>query len=396
MADSEFEKSFAEMMEGGVTVPESFDPGQRVEATVIRISDSSVFVDVGGKSEGYIGREEFVDDDGGISIKTGDRIKAYFLSAQRGDMLFTTNLGGGSAAQAHLEEAYSSEIPVEGTVEKEIKGGFEVKIAGSVRAFCPYSQMDLRRIEDAEQWVGRSFSCLITQYEEHGRNIVVSRRRLLEAEQLRKRDELQKILKVGDVVAGRVTSIRDFGAFVDIDGLEGLLPVSEIGWGHVEDIHAHLEVGRQVEVAIMKLDWENDRFSFSLKQTLPDPWEEAVKKFPEGSFHSGKVARLTAFGAFVTLAEGVDGLIHISALAGGRRINHPREVIGEGQVVEVRIDKVDSEQKRMSLTLAEAVKEAEAEAREDEKVRKFIDRAEQHSSGSMGTLGDLLAKKLKE
>ncbi|MEN8142092.1 MAG: S1 RNA-binding domain-containing protein, partial [Thermodesulfobacteriota bacterium] len=176
---------------------------------------------------------------------------------------------------------------------------------------------------------------------------------------------------------------------------EGLLPVSEIGWGHVEDIHAHLEVGRKVEVAVLKLDWENDRFSFSLKQTLPDPWQAAVQKFPEGSFHTGKVARLTNFGAFVTLAEGVDGLIHISALAGGRRINHPREVIGEGQVVEVRVDKVDGEQKRISLTLAEAVREAEAEAKEDEKVREFISSSEQQSSGSMGTLGDLLAKKLK-
>ncbi len=396
MVESEFEKSFAEMMEDGLAVPDNLEPGQQVEATVIRISDSDVFLDVGGKSEGYVAREEFLDSNGDISIKTGDRVKAYFLSSSRSELLFTTNLGAGSAAQSHLEEAYESEIPVEGNVEKEIKGGFEITLAGSVRAFCPYSQMDLRRIDDPEQWVGGSFSFIIAQYEDSGRNIIVSRRRLLEVEQLSKKEELQKHLSVGDVVSGRVTSIRDFGAFVDIGGLEGLLPVSEIGWGHVEDIHSRLEVGREVEVAVLKLDWENDRFSFSLKQTLPDPWEEAVNKFPEGSFHAGKVARLTNFGAFVTLSEGVDGLIHISALAGGRRINHPREVIEEGQVVEVRVDKVDSEQKRISLVLAEAVKEAEAEAREEEKVREFISNSGQESSGSMGTLGDLLAKKLKE
>ena len=396
MVDSEVGKSFAEMMDEGVVVPDSFEPGQRVEATVIRISRAGVFIDVGGKSEGYISREEFLDNKGELTITTGDQVKAYFLSSSRSEMLFTSNLGAGSAAHSHLEEAFESEIPVEGVVEKENKGGFEIKLAGSVRAFCPYSQMDLRRIEDPESWIGRSLSFVITQYEESGRNIVVSHRRLLEAEQLSKKEELQKNLKVGDVVSGCVTSIRDFGAFVDIGGLEGLLPVSEIGWGHVEDIHAHLEVGREVEVSVLKLDWENDRFSFSLKQTLPDPWSQAVKKFPEGSFHTGKVARLTNFGAFVTLSEGIDGLIHISALAGGRRINHPREVIGEGQVIEVRIDKVDPEQKRISLILAEAAKATEADAKEEEKVREFISQSEGKSMESMGTLGDLLAKKLKE
>jgi len=299
-------------------------------------------------------------------------------------------------AQAHLEEAFESAIPVEGVVEKEIKGGFEVKLPGSVRAFCPYSQLDLHRIEDADDWVGRNLSFVISQYEENGRNIIVSRRRLLEAEQQRQKEKLRETLKVGDVVTGKVTSLRDFGAFVDIGGLEGLLPVSEIGWGHVEDIKSHLEVGQQVELAVLKLDWDNDRFSFSLKKTMPDPWLAAVTKFPEGSFHTGRVARLTNFGAFVTLAEGIDGLIHIGALAGGRRINHPREVISEGEVVEVRIEAVDPEQKRISLALASAVKEAETDAAEREKVRDYIKRTEQKEQGSMGTLGDLLKKKLSD
>jgi small subunit ribosomal protein S1 len=394
MSDLDNEKSFAEMMDGEFALPESFEPGQKVEATVIRISDSGVFLDVGGKSEGYVAREEFIDKDGDISVKEGDRIRAYFLSAAHSEMLFTTNLGGGTAAHTHLEEAYASGIPIEGMIEKEIKGGFEVKLAGTVRAFCPYSQLDLRRVEDPEEWPGRNLSFLISQFEEGGRNIIVSRRRLLEEEQQQKRQELQETLKVGDVVVGVVTSIRDFGAFVDIGGIEGLLPVSEIGWGRVEDIHTHLEKGQEVEVAIIKLDWENDRFSFSLKQTLPDPWAAAAGKFREGTFHSGRVVRLTNFGAFVNLAEGIDGLVHISALAGGRRINHPREVISDGETVEVRIETVDPEQKRISLALATAVKAAEDEAREQKEVRKLIDRTEQDSSVSMGTLGDLLKKKL--
>lgn len=390
------EKSFAEMFAESSAVPVSFDPGQQVDATVIRLSQSGVFIDVGGKSEGYIVREEFVDKDGELTVKEGDAVKAFFLSAANSEMLFTTNLGSGSVAQSHLEEAYASGIPVEGVVEGENKGGFEVKLAGAVRAFCPFSQMDLHRIEAAEDWLGRSLSFMITQYEESGRNIIISRRRLLEAEQQEQREQLQQTLEVGGVVSGKVSAIKDFGAFVDIGGLEGLLPVSEIGWGHVEDIHSHLEVGQQVEVVVLKLDWDNNRFSFSLKQTLPDPWDVAISKFPEGTFHTGKVARLTNFGAFVTLAEGIDGLIHISALAGGRRINHPREVINEGDEVEVRIEAVDPEQKRISLALASAVKAAEAEGQEVAEVRDYISKSQQQASGSMGTLGDILKKKLAD
>lgn len=395
MENSGKEKSFAEMMDAGFSTPEYFEPGQQVEARVVRITDKNVFLDVGAKSEGYAARAEFVDENGETTVKEGEKIKVYFLSTVHGEMQFTVSIGGGSAAQAHLEEAYAGRIPVSGRVEKEIKGGFQVNLAGKVRAFCPYSQMDRRRVEDPEALVGKEFSFLITQYEESGRNIILSRRELLEEEGRRQMDELRETLKVGSVVRGKITSLREFGAFVDIGGIEGLLPISEIGWGRVEDINSRLEVGQQVEVAVLKLDWDNERFSFSLKETLPDPWQKAVGKFPVGTFHRGRVDRLMPFGAFVNLAEGVDGLLHISGLAGGRRINHPREVVSEGETVEVRIDSVDQEQRRISLTLAAAVKEVEEEAKEVEEVRDFIRKTDSQASGSMGTLGDLLKKKLK-
>lgn len=391
------DKSFADMFAGDFSAPSSFTPGQQIEATVVRTSGGSVFLDVGGKSEGYINSEEFLDGQGELTVKEGDRIKAYSLAGERREMLFTTRLGGaGGAGHPQLEEAFASRIPVEGTVEKEIKGGFEIKLAGGARAFCPYSQVDLRRVEEPAALLGQSLVFRISQYSENGRNIVVSRRQLLEEEAREKRDQLKESLQVGATVAGVVTAIRPFGAFIDIGGLEGLLPVSEIGWGHVEDIHAKLEVGQKVEVVVLKLDWEHERFSFSLKQALADPWQEAARKFTEGSFHTGTVARLTSFGAFVTLAEGVDGLIHISALAGGRRINHPREVVGERQVVEVRIDKVDSAARRISLTLAEAARAAEAENRDEAEVREYIRESDQKSPTGMATLGDLLAKKLQK
>jgi len=387
--------SFAEMFDGKFATPRAFSPGEQVEATVVRITGNNVFLDVGGKSEGYLSREELLDKQGELTVQEGDRIKVYFLSAQRSEMLFTTRLGGGGGAgQAHLEEAFAARIPVEGSIEKEIKGGFEVKLAGTVRAFCPYSQVDLHRVEEPAALVGRSLTFRITQYGENGRNIVLSRRQLLEEEQQEKRRELQETLKVGDTVGGVVTSIRPFGAFIDIGGLEGLLPVSEIGWGHIDDINSRLELGQRVEVVVLKLDWENNRFSFSLKQALPDPWREAVDKFPVGSLQTGRVARLAPFGAFVTLAEGIDGLVHISALAGGRKINHPREVVKEGETVEVRIDQVDPEQRRISLSLAEAVKAAAEEAKTDEEVREYISQTSLQDSGGMGTLGDLFGKKL--
>lgn len=396
MIDSGNEKSFAEMLDEGFSTPEYFEPGQQVEARIVRITDSSVFLDVGGKSEGYVSRAELLDENGEMTAEEGDTLKVYFLSAEHSEMLFTSTLGGGSAAQAHLEEAYASRIPVAGKVEKEIKGGFQITLGGKVRAFCPYSQMDKRRIEDPEAMIGRELTFMISQYEESGRNIILSRRQLLEEESRRQMEDLKETLEIGTVVTGQITSIREFGAFVDIGGIEGLLPISEIGWGRVEDINSKLEVGQKVQVAVLKLDWDKERFSFSLKETLPDPWQLAVGKFPEGTFHSGRVERLAPFGAFVNLAEGVDGLLHISGLAGGRRINHPREVLSEGEIVEVRVDSVDPVQRRISLTLAAAVKEVEEEEKVVKEVREFISETESKSSGSMGTLGDLLKKKLEK
>jgi len=198
-------------------------------------------------------------------------------------------------------------------------------------------------------------------------------------------------------VTGKITSIKDFGAFVDIDGIEGLIPISEIGWSRTENIHDFLKEDQQVEVVILKLDWANKRFSFSLKQALPDPWQDIAKNFPIGSFQAGKVVRLTKFGAFVNLAAGIDGLIHISKLGGGRRINHPKEVIEEGQAVEVKIEAIDPEQKRISLSLAGEMAEEEAADKEEEEIRQYIQKHDKPDTGdSLGTLGEILKAKLQE
>ena len=193
-------------------------------------------------------------------------------------------------------------------------------------------------------------------------------------------------------VSGDITSIEKFGAFVDIGGIEGLIPISEISWGRVEDINGSLSVGQKVDVAIKKLDWGNDKFSFSLKEILPNPWDDIGLKYPEGSSHTGKVVRLAPFGAFVTLEPGIDGLVHISELGKGKRINHPREVLEENQTIEVKISRVDEEEKRLSLAMVSNEQDSEDSA----SYKKYMAGTSKKSSGSFSTLGDILRAKMEE
>lgn len=400
-------RSFAELLEESYVEPTRLEPGQKVEAVIVRIGREWIFINLGGKSEGYFAISEVTAADGGLTVKEGDSIEAYFLSSGKGGMLFTTRLGKGSEASAHLEEAFHGGIPVEGTIEKEVKGGFNVKVAGGIRAFCPFSQTGLSRSEN-EAAVGRKLLFVIMEYKEAGKNIIVSHRAVLEEERRQQREKLKASLVEGMTVSGTVCSIRNFGAFVDIGGLEGLLPISEICWGRIEDIHERLHEGQQIEVKIMKLDWDNDRFSFSLKNATPDPWETVAEKYPENSTQQGVVSRLTTFGAFVTLGEGVDGLLHISVLAKGRRINHPREVVTEGQNIEVRIEAINQEERRISLSPAEELAPRRQTAQagtdpdaEEEKQRQdyqeYMGKAEaKKKSESLGTLGDLLASRLNK
>jgi small subunit ribosomal protein S1 len=382
------DESFADLLEQSLSSQSGrLAPGQKVSARVLKVSSEWLLVDTGHKGEGVVDLKEFTDPDGSVTVKEGDTISVYFLSSRQGEMRFTTKIGSGASGSAQLEEAWQAGIPVEGAVEKEIKGGFEVKLSGAVRAFCPYSQMSLRRVDNPESIIGTRLSFRITDYSENGRNIIVSRRVLLEEEQARLKEEVRSTISEGMTVPGTVTSLQKFGAFVDIGGIEGLLPISEIGWARVKDVSDVLSVGQQVQVVVKVIDREKDRISLSLKDTLADPWEEVAQKFPEGSFQTGTVSRLAPFGAFVTLSDGLDGLIHISRLGGGKRINHPREVLKEGEPVEVKIESIDRENRRLSLLLAGAARAAgEEEATLEEFRRNAVD-----SPAGMGTLGDLFA-----
>lgn len=394
MRDQDFDRDdeeniddFAAMLEESLSGTPRLELGQKTEAKILQIGENWMFLDIGQKGEGVLAIHEFQNEEGEMTVAAGDTITAYFVSREGGEMRFTTKIGGGGSGTEQLEEAWRSGIPVDGRVEREIKGGYEVKLPGNLRAFCPYSQIALRRIENLEEVIDQSFSFKITKFEEQGRNVVVSRRDILEDERRELRNEIKKTLKEGARVQGEITSIRDFGAFVDIGGIEGLLPISEIAYGRVEDINEILKVGQKLELVVKRIDWDENKFSFSLRDTLADPWSQVPSKYPVGTQLMGKVSRLAEFGAFITLEEGIDGLIHISKLGEGRRINHPREVLKVGEELAVTIEKIEVEQRRISLVPAGA----EVECGE----KSYSDAPASSGTGTgmgtgMGTLGDLL------
>jgi small subunit ribosomal protein S1 len=382
------EESFADLLEQSMVHAKELKPGHKIKATVLQIGKDWVFLDVGQKGEGVLDVKELRDETGNLTVAVGDKVDAYYLSNAGGELRFTTRLGAGAAGAAQIEEAWRSGIPVEGRLEKEIKGGFEVRLPGGVRAFCPFSQLGLRREDYPEAVAGQTRSFKVIQFGEQGRNVVVSHRVILEEERARQREALRETLREGMVVKGRVTSLRDFGAFVDIGGIEGLLPISEVSYGRVENLGDVLQVGQELELAVKKLDWEANRFSFSLRDTLADPWKKVGSVYIEGAIYPGKVVRLAPFGAFVTLEDGIDGLVHISRLGGGRRLKHASEVLRAGQALNVKVEKIDQEQRRISLVPVTGGEEPEAV---EEQPVAFV---EKPASESMGTLGEVLKKKL--
>lgn len=342
-------ENFADLFNASITeLREGFNPGEKVEGTVISVGKYSVFIDVGAASEGVINADELKNKEGEISVKEGDRISAYFVSAKNG-FEFTVKMSSDAAA-SHLQEIYDAGIPVEGKVTGERNGGYTVKIGGE-EAFCPFSQIDMRRGEPS-QYIGEKFSFILTEYS--NRNVVVSRRKLLEKEAVDKIKDLQYNLVEGELIHGTISRIMDFGAFVDLGGMDGLIPISELAWWRVEDVNEIVSVGDQVTVKILKLDWSNDRISLSLKQAGGDPWDELAENYSIGSRYYGVITRLAPFGAFVQLERGIEGLVHISKLGAGRRINHPKEVVEEGQEVNVLVENIDLENRRISLSMEES------------------------------------------
>lgn len=381
--DDDSANSFAALFENSMAKMDRLQPGQMVETHIVSISKDCIFLQLSGKSEGVLDRAELTDKDGKLTVKEGDPIKAFFLHAKNGEMNFTTKISGEKAGSAVLENAFKSKIPVEGLVEKEIKGGYEIKIGGT-RAFCPYSQMGQRRSENPQEYIGKHLTFKIQEYKENGRSILVSNRAILEEAQRERVEALKQTLTEGMTVKGTITSIQDFGAFVDLDGVQALLPISEIARDRVEDIRAVLAVGQEIEAAILKLDWKNERISVSMKSLLADPWTLAADKYPKGSKHGGKVVRTTDFGAFVSLESGVDGLVHISEFKGEGKYGASGVPVKVGDKLSVQILDVNAAGKRISLKPTSSVEE-------DATTKKYLD--SDSGSDTYNPFAELLKKK---
>ncbi len=348
---SETEESFAELFTKENKLPGRLEPGQKVKTRVISIVGDAVYVDLGGKSEGVIDLAELMTDDGAVTVKEGDEIEAFFISTQHGVRKLTTKVRGYSTLTlAEIRDAHAAGLPVSGKVKSEVKGGFEVSVGG-VRCFCPLSQIDLKGSRNSGSYVGQIFPFKVLEYEEDGQNIILSRRALLEEQREAEVERLKASLAVGTELAGTVRSVQKFGAFVDLGGIDGLIPISEMSWGRVEKPEELLSPGEEVRVRIIGIDWPKERLTLSLKALQADPWETVADRYHVDDQVRGAVVRLTQFGAFVNLEPGIDGLIHISALGGGRRIRHPKDVVEVGQWVEAYVTAVDPANKRISLSL---------------------------------------------
>ena len=348
---------FAELFEasGGLTGEQSFSPGERVKGKVVLVTGDTVFIDYGAKSEGWADLEEFLDEKGEVNIKPGMDVELAFIGygpsgAQLGSCLRKVSGGGGDEL---LRKAFESKIAIEGTVTGTNKGGLEVLISGTT-VFCPFSQMDLTYCDRPEVFVGTIQKFKVVQFEEEGKNIVVSRRAVLQEEREALAAGTRERLAVGGVFQGRVTRLTPFGAFVDLGGLEGLIHVSEISRRQVKTPADVLSTGQEVTVQVLNLETDEkgtERISLSMKVLEPDPWETGLE-FGEGDIVPGTVRNLTAYGAFVEVAPGVEGLVHISEIS-PKRIHHPKEKLQDGQEVEVKILEINQEQRRISLSIKE-------------------------------------------
>ena len=329
-----------------------FTPGEHVSGTVVSVGERVVTVDLNAKTPGVIDRSQF---DPELPLpEPGDAIDAYFVALEDGAARLS--LAGGAESDGSDEAigaAYAAKLPLEGKYEKEVNGGYEVRVNGQ-RAFCPFSQVALHRPrEGAPSPVGTTDTFLVIEYNPAEHTLVVSHRALEERDRDARRETLKASLFEGDFRNGVVTKVMPFGAFVDIGGIEGLIPSAEISWDRSVKPSDILHEGDEVQVKVRRVDWENNRFTFSLKDLAKDPWQEYCEDFSAGSWVTGRVVRLMPFGAFVQLVPGVDGLLPIASLGRGRHIVDPGEVVKVGEELDLKIESMDPVARRISLSLVD-------------------------------------------
>jgi small subunit ribosomal protein S1 len=341
-------EDFGQMFEESL---QSVKPGEIVRGRVVKIGPEVVTVDIGYKSEGHIPVSEFRLRDGRISVQEGDEIEVFFDAAdaeQEGIVLSRAK------AEQHriwhdIEEAYNTKTPIDGAIVGKVKGGLKVDIG--VLAFLPGSHVDIRPVRDLDRFVGKKGRFAVLKFNRARANVVVSRRAVLELERANLRDETLKILEEGVILEGTVKNITDYGAFVDLGGIDGLLHVTDMSWGRIGHPSEVISAGEKIQVVVLKYDGDRQRVSLGMKQLVPDPWSTVTERYVVGSRIHGKVVSLADYGAFVELEKGVEGLLHVSELSWTKRITHPSKLLTVGQDVEVMVLEVSPEHRRISLGL---------------------------------------------
>lgn len=376
---------FAALFEASLKA-KRIEQGQTIEGRIVGIGAEVAFVDVGGKGEATIDLAELRDADGALEVAVGDRIQAVVVSTA-GGLTLSRKLARGAATARQLEDAFHSGLPVEGRVEKAVKGGYEVRVAGQ-RGFCPFSQIDIVRTEPSAH-EGKVYTFRIVEFKEGGRNLVVSRRAILEEEQRAAADGVRESIVEGAVLEGRVASVRGFGAFVDLGGgVQGLLHVSEMSWARVADPSQIVAPGDEIAVKVLHVDAAKQKISLGLKQLASDPWSAAGARYQVGQLVTGRVTRVTQFGAFVELEPGLEVLAHASTFAGAAGASW-QKVVTPGMEAVFEIVSVDAGERRIGVSLVpEGSSRAGGEEAED--LRAHNERERTAASEQLGSLADKL------
>jgi small subunit ribosomal protein S1 len=326
-------------------------PGEVVTGRVVQVGRDSVTIDIGYKSEGHIPVDEFTTRDGTVTVEEGDQIDVYFEASdnESGEIVLSRHKAEQFRVWREIEQAFEREGAVDGTIVGKVKGGLKVDIG--VAAFLPGSHADLRPSRNLDRYIGQRGRFAILKFNRSRGNVVVSRRAVLERERTQLKSETLKVLEEGVILEGTVKNITDYGAFVDLGGIDGLLHVTDMSWGRVGHPSEVLNVGDRVKVVVLKYDPERERVSLGMKQILPDPWTTIGERLPLNARIHGKVVSLTDYGAFVELERGVEGLIHVSEMSWTKRVTHPSKVLEVGQEVDVQVLDVDPTNRRISLGL---------------------------------------------
>jgi small subunit ribosomal protein S1 len=341
------DEQYQEMLQLYEGTLQSIQEGEIVKSKVLRVTESHVILDVGFKSEGAVSIDEFKDPE---SMKPGEEVDVLLerLEDEEGSIVLSKKKADFMRVWEKIRQAYENDEPVEGTLQKKIKGGVVVDLMG-VDAFLPGSQIALRRVPNIDELLGQSYRFKIIKLNKRRRNIVVSRRVILEAERAHKREFLMKELEVGQARTGVVKNVTDFGAFIDLGGVDGLLHITDMSWGRVSHPSEMVELGQDIEVKVLDIDWDRERISLGLKQLNAYPWEDVAQKYPVGARVQGKVVSITNYGAFVELEPGIEGLVHISEMSWTRNVRHPSKVVSIGETIEAVVLKVDPEEEKISL-----------------------------------------------